>query len=621
LAEQVTFKELDDRSHCLAKPGMYIGSTTTEEHQGIINFKHQAIRYVPGLIKLFSEILDNSIDEHIRTKGEYSTKIDVSIGVDIDGSFVTVTDNGRGIPVQEHGDSWIPVKAWTRLRAGANFGDDTKRDTIGTNGIGSALVNIFSTMFIGTTCDGKRSMTVTSRSNMEHIEYALGKGTKNGTSVTFYPDLARFGVTEIDEHHIEIIKDRLTNLAIIYPAIKFSFNGETLKFKSLKEIAVNFSDNYVIDKSDNVSLVLAPSGLDEEFRCLSYINGIHAKNGGSHVEYAMNMLTQHIRTAIKKKYKFDVMPNQIRQHLLFASWITGATNLKFDSQTKERITNPQSEVSGLFSGIDFEKLAKKVLDTPDIIEPIVSALVRKQEAAEAAELRKKNKDIEKANLRHIVKFTDAAEKVDRANCHLMICEGDSAANSILSARTKYIGCYPLKGKPMNALAADKSEIMANKELTELMAIMGLQIGKPVVPSEMRFGKIVMVTDADQDGSSISGLLFAMFRKFWPELFEMGRIYYFKTPIMKAIQGKSEHYFDSLSDFESWQKKQTKPFKTRYLKGLGSSTAADFRMYFEEIETRLIQIKVESPIDFEIVDMLYSKGSGSADKRKTWLAIE
>ena len=490
MTTEVEFKELDERSHCLARPGMYIGSTTAEDHSGIINFKYQTVRYVPGLIKLFGEILDNSLDEFIRTKGEFSTQISVTVGTDIDGSFISVSDNGRGIPVKEHGDSWIPVKAWTKMRAGGNFGDDTQRATVGTNGVGSALVNIFSNSFVGTTCDGERAITVTCSSNMENIDYKLHKGSKKGTTVTFYPDLARFGVTEIDASHLEIIKDRLVNLSVIYPGIKFSFNGDVIRFKSLKEIAANFSDEFVTDKSDNVSLILAPSGSDEEFRCLSYINGIHAKYGGSHVEYAMNMVMQYVRAAIKKKYKFDVMPNQIRQHLLFASWISGATNLKFDSQTKERITNPQSEVSGLFSGIDFEKLAKKVLDTPGIIEPIVSALVRKQEAAEAAELRKKNKDLEKANLRHIVKFTDASEKTDRENCMIMICEGDSACSSILSARTQYIGCYPLKGKPLNVFAAEKAEILANKEITELMAIMGLQIGQKATETG-RFGKIVL----------------------------------------------------------------------------------------------------------------------------------
>jgi DNA gyrase/topoisomerase IV subunit B len=620
MTQEINFRELDDRQHALERPSMYIGSTTLEEHSAIVAFRYQTKSYVPGLIKLIGEILDNSIDEHIRTDGKFANMISVSIDKGIDGTSITIKDNGRGIPVQEHGDSWIPVKAWTRLRAGANF--DKKRTTIGANGVGSALVNIFSTSFVGKTCDGKNTMTVTCSDNMQNIDFTKSKATTpQGTTVTFYPDLSRFGLTDIDKEHQDIVRDRLANLAVVYPSIKFIFNGETLKFKNLKELASNFHESFVVDKTDKVSLVISPAGTDEEFRCLSYVNGLCIKNGGTHVDYAIGAIIYHLRTAIKKKHKFDVLPNHIKQHLLFASWITGAEDLKFDSQTKERITNSQAEVSALFLGIDFEKISKKIMDTPDIIEPIVSALVRKQELAEQAELRKKNKDAEKANLDHITKFTDATSK-NRKECMLMICEGDSASNAILSARTALVGCYPLRGKPLNAFAAKKTEILQNTELSELMAILGLKIGEKVNSlDDLRFGKIVMVTDADLDGYSISGLLFAMIRKFWPELFSLGAIHFFETPIMKTIQGTKEQYFDTMAEFEKWQTKQTKPFKTRYLKGLGSSTAADFRLYFSEIEKRLSKISIDSDVDFDVIDMLYSKDKGSSDLRKKWLDIE
>jgi hypothetical protein len=192
----------------------------------------------------------------------------------------------------------------------------------------------------------------------------------------------------------------------------------------MKEIAKKFSEHHVILDEDRISMIVAPSGEMEEFRSLSYINGLNVKNGGTHIDYILNKITDALRTVIKKKYKFDVLPNQIKQHLLLATWVNGFRDLKFDSQTKERCTNTISEVSSFFDGIDFDAIAKKVVNTPEIIDPIVEAQIRKKEAQEAAELRKKNKDLDKANLRKISKFTDATEKENRRDCMIFVSEGD-----------------------------------------------------------------------------------------------------------------------------------------------------------------------------------------------------
>lgn len=203
-----------------------------------------------------------------------------------------------------------------------------------------------------------------------------------------------------------------------------------------------------------------------------------------------------------------------------------------------------------------------------------------------------------------------------------IVSHNSAASSILSARSNNMGCYPLKGKPINALAATTKELMDNKEFTEMMTILGLKIGEKVTStSQLRFGKIVMCADADHDGASIVGLILATIKKFWPELFLLGTMYRFKTPIMKTMIGKEEEFFDTLEEFETWAEKQKKPFKTRYLKGLGSSTAGDFRSYFDSMNTRLVKITIDSISDLDVIDKIYGKEAGLADWRKTWLDLE
>ena len=616
------FKVLDDRSHVLLRPNMYLGSVQSETQYGIINYTYQSKQVVPALIKMIEEPVQNSLDEYIRTNGEYANKISIKIASTIDGCEISISDNGRGIPVELIGDKYRPVLAWTSLRAGSNF-DDSKRVGAGQNGVGVSLTNIFSSQFIGVADDGKKRCIVTCSDNMSNVDVEIVKSKQQGTSVSFVPDLKRFGITEFSQDHIDVVIDRLSNLAIMYPKIEFSINGTKLKFKNIKQIAKNFHESAVSFETENIGMVFAPAGADEEFRCLSYVNGIYIKNGGAHVDYVMGRVVETLREAITKKHKINVLPNQIKQHILFASWINGFKNLKFDSQSKERITNTQSEVSAILGDIDYEKIAKSILNTPEIIDPMIAAILYKKELAEKQALAKANKDLDKTNLRKISKFTDASNKTDRKNCLLAICEGDSAANAVLSARTEMIGCYPLKGKPINVMGASPKDLLANKEFVDLMLVTGLKIGQKVNSlSDLRFGKIVMLSDADADGLHIQGLLCTMIKKFWPELFSLGAVYSFNTPLVKVEVDKKELYFYTLDEFKKWiDSNKSKKFTSRYLKGLGSSTAKDFKKYFENMDKHLVQITIDDVADLEIVDLVFGKEAGAADRRKVWLDLE
>lgn len=617
------FKVLSDREHVLQRTGMYAGSVVEEPISGVIDYKWQSKVIVPALLKCVEELYQNSIDEHIRTNGEYAKNISVSIENTVDGTTIIVEDDGRGIPVEKIGESYRPVLAWTELRAGSNFNDSNGRVTAGMNGMGSSICNVLSRSFIGTSCDGTQKCVVTCSDNMSNVSYKIGKSSHRGTKVEFIPDLDRFGLSEFTQDHIDVLRDRLSNLAILYPNITFSFNKEKFKFKNIKQVAKNFHDDAVSYQQENLSFVFAPSGTEEEFRCLSYVNGIYVKNGGSHVDYVLDKVISNLREHITKKHKINVLPNQIRQHLLFASWINGFKNLKFDSQTKERITNSQSEVTDNIGKIDYDKISRQILSTESIIEPMISAILYKKELEERRALAKANKDLEKSNLRKITKFTDASNKTNRENCMLMLAEGDSAANSILSARTEMIGCYALKGKPINVMGVSTKDLMTNKEFVDLMTVLGLKIGEPVESiKDLRFGKIVITSDADADGAHIFGLVTTMFKKFWPEIIEMGMLYRFITPIAKVEIGKDDKFFYNLSDLNDWiEKNRGKKFTSRYLKGLGSSTAKDFKKYFELMEKHLVRITIDDVKDLEIVDLVFGKETGAADKRKVWLDLE
>ena len=379
---QSSFKVLSDRDHILMRAGMYIGSISLESVTQLVDFKQKELKIVPGLLKIINEIIDNSIDEAIRTEFKFANKI--SVNIDTESNIVTVTDNGRGIPVVEHNGLYQAEASWTKAKAGTSFSDD--RTTIGTNGVGSFATNCFSTSFIGQSCDGTYKVTVDCQDscNPDLIKTTKTKSSKNGTTVTFKPDLKRFGIETITEDHLEVLKDRLFNIQICYPDIQFEFNGAKIKTGNTSQIASRIHQDALplSANSDTTKIILAPSGDDQEFRFTSYVNGLNLTNGGNHIDYIMNNICNELRPLIKRKWKIEVLPANIKQHLFLGIWTSGFVNPKFDSQSKERLTNTQGEISSFFNSLDYNKIAKKIMATENIIMPMIEAILYKKEQAE-----------------------------------------------------------------------------------------------------------------------------------------------------------------------------------------------------------------------------------------------
>lgn len=474
------FKILTDRDHILLRPQMYIGSVSEEKIETMVNFQYKQLTIIPALFKIVNEIIDNAVDEAIRTNFKHANKIDISLSDDelnFNYGEFTISDNGRGIPFNKHNEIYQAEAAWTQAKAGTSFTDN--RTTIGANGVGSFATNCFSSSFIGYSSDGKQLIEVkcSDSCNPENIETKIIKGAthKKGTKVSFKPDFSLFDYTESKQvlyaDLLELIKDRLVNLSICYP-IKFTLNDEVIKSSTLKSIAKQFHDDAISFSFGDSKLVISPSGDDAEFRHVSYVNGIHMKNGGSHIDYMVSEICSELQPLIKKKWKIDVLPNQIKQHLIIGFWTNGFNNPKFDSQSKERLTNTVSEVKAHLNNFDGAVCAKKILSTPSIIDPMVEAILYKKELAEK---RKAKAALKKASKKKIAKHLVATHK-DPMKRNLFIGEGDSAVAGILGIRDAEIhGAYPLRGKIMNTYGLNKSQILQNKELLELMSILGLSI--------------------------------------------------------------------------------------------------------------------------------------------------
>lgn len=606
LENQMTFAILSDIDHIKKRPGMYVGSVTLETFGQFLNYEYQQVSFVPGLFKIVNELIDNSLDEFIRTNGEFANAIDITV----DSKSFKIRDNGRGIPVDLipdlDGESiYRPVAAWCKTKSGSNFGDDDKRDTLGLNGVGSALSNIFSSTFVGTTSDGKMQLAVECTDNAVIRDVQVKKSTKKFTQVYIEPDFERFGVDGFDQTMQNLILDRLTNLAICYPSITFKMNGQVVKTGTAKTWVGNFAEEHVIHHDDQVIIGIMNSP-SEEFRCLSLVNGLNIINGGSHIDYIMGQLCEELRELIKKKHKLEVTPGQIKGHLQLVSVVRGMKNMKFDSQTKERITNPRGEVSGYFANVKFDKMAAAIIKNEAIIMPIIQAQLAKQMAADARAAAAAAKQVEG---KQVLKHIKASSRYSNEKT-LFITEGDSAIGSFISARTrdlaKIYGGYPLRGKIPNITGMKPAEIMKCNELGDLINILDIKLGQKAV--NPNYGTIAIMTDQDIDGYSIRGLLMNFFW-LWPDLYQMERIKIVQTPLYVATKGKTRNYYYDKAEYDKAAPKLG-GWEIRYIKGLGSLRAPEYKDILANPVMQTVKID-----DATLFDAMYGDYKTYGDARK------
>jgi len=568
-----TYQKLTDIEHVLLRPGMYIGSTKFHKSDMYLldegKFKLYEVSYNPGFLKLFDEIISNSVDEH-RRSGDLN-KIDVTVNDNI----VSIKDNG-GIPVQMHAEhqEWIPEMIFSNLRAGRNFNDDEDRIVAGTNGVGATLTNIYSKKFTIRTADTKKSFEQIFENNMHKRNDPKIKKTKNHyTEIIYEPDLERFGMEKIDEITLDFMRKRVADIAACNAGLKLSFNGENYKYPVFREYCELYTDTVFFqrDKNWKVGLGLSENG----FKHVSFVNSVETKEGGTHVDYIINQITTALREKIKKKYKVDVKPSELRNHMFLFVEST-VYNSSFSSQTKERlITEPKDFGTSIEMT---EKFIKFVFES-EIVKSVLDWIERKKDAEEKRELRKLNKNLSKSKVANLI---DAKAKFNREKCVLGIYEGQSALSAVRKFRdSQTIGAYPLRGKFRNVRELTNSKVIQNEEVKGLMGSIGLKLGED--PVNLRYGKILIYTDADPDGDGISALLINFFAKYWPELFEQGKIYKVMTPLVVAKKGKTVKEFYTNEEYKEWlnNEKNSSKWDLEYKKGLASLEDKEYKKIIED----------------------------------------
>ena len=576
------------------RPGMYIGSTGTK-----------------GLHHLVYEIVTNSIDEAL---AGYCTRIDVEL---LKGDVVRVTDNGRGIPTGIHPKEGISAATvvYTILHAGGKFGGGGYKVAGGLHGVGASVVNALSEWLELTIYDGKNiHFQRFERGSYSEPLKIIDKTDKTGTVVTFKADPEIFEQTT--QYDYDTLLTMLREQAFLNAGVRIVFTDRRgdedvevdLCYKGgIREFVTHIHNTRGLD-------VLSPeviyvSGVKEDYTAevamqyndsyneliLSFANNVHTPDGGTHETGFKNALTKVINDYGKKfnllKNGEKLLGDDVREGLT-AIVSVKLTNCEFEGQTKGRLGNP--EVRPFVEAIVYEKLMNYLEENPAVAKTIFEKSMQAQKAREAAkrarDLTRRKSALDSANLPG--KLADCQER-DPAKTEIFIVEGDSAGGSAKEGRErKYQAILPLWGKMLNVEKARIDKVYGNEKLTPVVTALGTSIGEDFDITKLRYGKVIIMADADVDGCHIRTLLLTFFFRFMRPLIDGGHIYIAQPPLFKVARGKQVRYAFSDEERDAYIAELTgpdgksKPDVQRY-KGLGEMDPEQLWETTMDPETRTI----------------------------------
>jgi DNA gyrase subunit B len=536
------------------RPGMYIGSTAEN-----------------GLHHLVYEVVDNSIDEAL---AGYCDSISVTIHAD---NSVTVTDNGRGIPVDLHPTEKKPAVevALTVLHAGGKFDKDTYKVSGGLHGVGVSVVNALSERLeVLVDRDGKRYHMAFTRGNTVKKLSVLGKARGTGTIVRFKPDPEIFQVLEFN---YTTLADRLRQLAFLNKGITITLKDEReekpredtffakggliqfVEWLNRNKKPVHPKPIAVSAVKDDVDVDLAlqyEDGYNEN--TFTFVNNINTHEGGTHLTGFKSALTRTINDIARKrdflkKENFSLSGEDIREGLTCVLHVK-VREPQFEGQTKTKLGN--SEVEGIVKTVVNEHLGTWLEEHPPvaraIIEKAVSAARAREAARKARDLVRKKSGLENAVLPG--KLADCSID-DPAHTELYLVEGDSAGGSAKQGRDRqFQAILPLRGKILNVEKARIDKILSNEEIRAIITAIGTGVREDFKLEDARYHKIILMTDADVDGAHIRTLLLTFFFRQMQELIEAGYVYIAQPPLYRVAKGKEEFYAYTESERDEYAKR-------------------------------------------------------------------
>jgi len=607
------YQKMEHAEHIRKKPDTYVGSCEQEDSESFIYtgneqspIQKKLIKLTPGFYKCFDELLVNAHDHKKRMDKEISdkggnhfpvTSIKVEINEDNSISFY---NDGDGILIEfmENHKMFPPELIFGTLLTSTNYDDNEKREWGGRNGYGAKLANIFGKRFeVETICHiNEKKFKQTFRNNMSERDKPKITSCKSKpyTKITWLPDYERFGMGDLLNDDIKaLVKKRVYDVAgVTDKDTKVYFNGKILEIKSFDK----YVDLYIGAKNDKKRIfeenngwqVVATSSDDDVFEQVSFVNGINTPRGGTHVEYIADQIKSKLADFLKKKKKLDVKPQIVKNQLKVFVNAFKIVNPIFDGQTKETLKTPKSKFG---STIEISEKFIIALSKTDIFDKI-----QQQSAYKNSQLLSKT-DGKKSKKVRVNKLSDAnkAGTTESKDCTIIFTEGDSAKTMAISGLAEvgrdYYGVFPLRGKILNVRDAATAQIMNCVVLNDIKQIIGLQNNIDYKKQyektgvwPLRYGKVMIMTDQDPDGSHIKGLMMNMFDSMWKSLLEIGFITSMVTPIVKGFKGKDEKVFYTLQDYDKWKETDAaKGYRIKYYKGLGTSTTKEAKEYFRKLK--------------------------------------
>jgi DNA topoisomerase-2 len=633
------YQKLTQLQHVLKRPDTYIGSTKLQEQEmwvwnGLMEkMELKKVEFPPGLYKIFDEIIVNAADNAQRSSGTNRMK-NIKVSIDQARGEFKCWNDGQGIPIDFHKKEkmYVPEMIFGELLTGSNFNDDQAKVTGGRNGFGAKLTNIFSTEFTIECHDssrGKRYVQTWSGNMGSKAEPKITSDSRKTdfVEVRFRPDLKRFGLDHISDDLIALFSKRVYDIAGCNPALNVHLNGEKIKVKSFKD----YVSLYPLDTKEDgkpfalvyetpherweVAATVSTSGT---FHQVSFVNSIATYDGGSHVTHVTDAIAKALEEKLNKKGQKSAPISKavIKQHLwVFIRCLV--ENPSFASQTKEKMTSKVSEFGSRCKLDDafFTKLSKGGIK--DYVLRFANFKAQKSLKG------KGGKKVDR--LRGIEKLDDAnfAGTKQGKDCTLIVTEGDSAKTLAVCGLSvvgrDYFGVFPLRGKPLNVRGAKVSDLIKNKEISNLVKIIGLKFGhKYETVDSLRYGKLMIMADQDVDGSHIKGLVLNFIDVHWPELLRLGFCIEFITPIIKAKKGKQSISFYTLPEYETWKESpDSKGWTIKYYKGLGTSERDEAREYFSDLKKHRIAFKYRGEMDRKTMELAFHKEKAS--DRKEWIS--
>jgi DNA topoisomerase-2 len=644
-----TYQKLTQLEHIIKRPDTYIGSVErTEQAMWVFNKEtvqmelHPKVGFVPGLYKIFDEILVNAADNKQRD----ATMTYIKIHINREEGFISVENNGKGIPVEIHEKEkvYVPELVFGHLLAGSNFDDGEKKTVGGRNGYGAKLCNVFSTEFTLECQDSKNGKRYkqTWRDNMSKMDKAKISSSKSAdfVRVTFKPDWSKFGMSAIDDDLESLLYRRVYDMAGTVRGVKVYLNENHIKldFKKYcemyaKAIARERSAEEGVEPDATVIIddtkghprwEVGFAVSDGTFQQVSFVNSIATTSGGPHVNYIADQICDSLlKTLSKKKKGHTLKANHIRNHIfIFVNCLVD--NPAFNSQTKELMT---TKLSGFGSKCPLSEVFLKKISQTDAINNIITFAEAKADKLLAKSDGNKRSRISNA------KLVDAnlAGTKHGPECTLILTEGDSAKSLAVAGRAildpDRFGVFPLRGKMLNVRDASVEQISKNQEIQNIKQFLGLKHKQTYTDTKgLRYGHLMIMADQDHDGSHIKALLINFLQVQYPSLLKIPDFFQeFITPIVKVWQGPNPKKplrlkaFFTQPQYEEWKevnKSELKRWHSKYFKGLGTSSNEDAQVYFNDLEQHQKHFDTMKPEEAEMFELAFSKKK--ADARKEWL---